>query len=240
MPTNIHINRMNHPNQNFLNKFNSVQITSEKQDLSNKIPANRRATNSPLMLIEDVKANLVKALKEKENISVAVSEEAEPQKVETKTILVEQVTDLKTEGPLVFKNGVLSLDDTSLKTTLAGYSQQFLQDAVTKFTANTTPGGGAVGIKFDDGVNTTNYTRSVNNLIFTGPGVQLTRKGKDVEVYISGLDPNLDFAREATMLQVFSVINQLYSTVNSLENIFYPSSFNSIGGTSGSNYWDVF
>lgn len=231
MPTNIHINRMNHPNQNFLNKFNSVQITSEKQDLSNKIPANRRATNSPLMLIEDVKANLVKALKEKENISVAVSEEAEPQKVETKTILVEQVTDLKTEGPLVFKNGVLSLDDTSLKTTLATYSQQFLQDAVTKFTANTTPGGGAVGIKFDDGVNTTNYTRSVNNLIFKGPGVELTRKGKDIEVYISSsIDTSLDFPRESTMLSILGLLSSLSTQVDDINTNVFPDSMSSIGG----------
>lgn len=235
---------MNHPNKNFINQFNTVQINSEKQDLSNKIPTARRSTNSAVMIIEDVKANLIKALKEKENISVAVNEDATPQKVETKTVLVEQVTDLKTEGPLVFKNGVLSLDDTSLKTTLAGYSQQFLQDAVTKFTANSTPGGGAVGIKFDDGVNISNFTRSVNNLIFTGPGVQLTRKGKDVEVYVSGMDANLDFARESSMLEALALVNQVYNDVQFLALGNYPTVYGSIGGFTAdpqtNSQWNVF
>jgi hypothetical protein len=223
---------MIHPNQNFLNNFNNIQAVSEKQDLTNKLPENRKASTAPLMLIEDVKAKLQKALKEKENIQVKITEEAKPEEITTQKVIVEQVLpEIKTEGPLVYKNGVLSLDSTELKTALAGYSQQFLQDAVTKFTANSTPGGGAVGIKFDDGVNKTNLTRSVNNLIFKGPGVQLTRKGKDIEVYVaSAINTEVDFPRESTMLSVFTLLSSLSQQVDEINTSLYPSSFTSIGG----------
>jgi hypothetical protein len=231
---------MIHPNQNFLNNFNNIQAVSEKQDLTNKLPENRKASTAPLMLIEDVKAKLQKALKEKENIQVKITEEAKPEEITTQKVIVEQVLpEIKTEGPLVYKNGVLSLDSTELKTALAGYSQQFLQDAVTKFTANSTPGGGAVGIKYNNSGNIVSLSKSVSDIIFTGPGVEVTKQGKNVQVYISGMDPNLDFAREATVLELVENITQIYNDVSNLQNVVYVSSYNSIGGTSGSNYWNV-
>ena len=231
---------MIHPNQNFLNNFNNIQAVSEKQDLTNKLPENRKASTAPLMLIEDVKAKLQKALKEKENIQVKITEEAKPEEITTQKVIVEQVLpEIKTEGPLVYKNGVLSLDSTELKTALAGYSQQFLQDAVTKFTANYTPGGGAVGIKYNNSGNIVSLSKSVSDIIFTGPGVEVTKQGKNVQVYISGMDPNLDFAREATVLELVENITQIYNDVSNLQNAVYVSSYNSIGGASGSNYWNV-
>jgi hypothetical protein len=143
---------------------------------------------------------------------------------------------LKIDKPLSFKDGKLTVDAKVITENLEKKTEEIHQ-TVSKLSA--TVGGGAVGIVYDDGVNKENVIKSVNNIIFTGPGVNITRKGKDVEIYISGMDANLDFAREATMLDILSSITQIFEDVQALTGAVFPNSLTNIGGTFP-NQWNVF
>lgn len=154
----------------------------------------------------------------------------------------EQGTYLKIEKPLTIKDGKLSVDAKIITENLEKKTEEIHQ-TVSKL-SSAVGGGGAVGIVYDDGVNQENLLKSVNNLIFTGPGVQLTRKGKDVEVYVSGMDANLDFARESSMLQALALINQAYTDIQFLALGNYPTVYTSIGGFTAdpdtNSQWNVF
>jgi hypothetical protein len=133
---------------------------------------------------------------------------------------------LKIEKPLTLKDGKLSVDAKIITENLEKKTEEIHQ-TVSKLSS--TVGGGAVGVIHDDGVNQEYLLKSVSNLIFKGPGVELTRKGKDVEVYIaSSIDVTTDFPRESTMLELYAIIQQLNEDILSLST----SSTTSISGGS--------
>jgi hypothetical protein len=94
---------------------------------------------------------------------------------------------LDAEYPLVLKDGTLSFDSAKLSLVMEQFKNTDIQNAINKLSTAIPTGGGAVGIKFRDSEgNLTKYTRSVNDIIFTGSGVSVAREGKNVTVDISG------------------------------------------------------
>jgi len=157
----------------------------------------------------------------------------------------ELLEQLKVSGPLVIKDGKISIDDEKLSNLITNQTTAIIQTSLERINgANLIPQGGAVGIKTIDGVgNKTSLTKSVSDLIITGDGVTVTSQGKNVEINIPGVsvvagDPTIDFARESTMLSVLQYINNINETVNSLVGVVVPTSYpDGIGGTGG--YWST-
>ncbi|TWW09166.1 hypothetical protein E3A20_17060 [Planctomyces bekefii] len=89
---------------------------------------------------------------------------------------------LDVEYPLIIEDGVLHFDSKKLTTVLDQFKNTDIQTAINKLATAIPTGGGAVGIK-DEG---RYLLRSVNDINFTGSGVTVTRKGKNVEVNIPG------------------------------------------------------
>lgn len=195
----------------------------------------------------DFTENVNKILEESKNIPEVVEFVAQPvnesllgrldnifkvqeKKKEEETIIPlneEQGTYLKIEKPLTIKDGKLSVDAKIITENLEKKTEEIHQ-TVSKL-SSAVGGGGAVGIVYDDGVNKENLLKSVNNLIFKGPGVELTRKGKDVEVYIaSSIDVTTDFPRESTMLELYTIIQEMNQDIQQLSS----SSITSILGGS--------
>lgn len=148
---------------------------------------------------------------------------------------------LEVSGPLVLKNGKISIDDEKLSNLITNQTTALLQTSLERINgANLIPQGGAVGIKTIDGVgNKKSFTKSVSDIILTGDGVTVTSQGKNVEINIPGVsvvagDPTIDFARESTMISVLQYINMINETINSLTGVVVPLSYsNGIGGTTG-------
>jgi len=91
---------------------------------------------------------------------------------------------VKAKYPLVFDDdkGLFTIDKKFFEKLLSGGSVN--QQLMNKFVNAASSGGGAVGIQ--DGNSGTLLTRSVDDLIFQGPGVTLEKYGKNVRVNISG------------------------------------------------------
>lgn len=95
---------------------------------------------------------------------------------------------VKVENPLKLENGILTFDSEKVTKILDKLKSQDVQKAIDKLSATLTSsgggiaGGGAVGIVFDN----KRLLKSVSDIEFTGPGVNVIRKGKNVEVNISG------------------------------------------------------
>jgi hypothetical protein len=89
---------------------------------------------------------------------------------------------LDVEYPLILEEGVLHFDSKKLTKVLDQFKNKDIQTAIDKLATAIPTGGGAVGI-IDHGQR---IIKSVNDIIFTGTGVTVTRKGKNVEVDISG------------------------------------------------------
>jgi hypothetical protein len=89
---------------------------------------------------------------------------------------------LDVEYPLIIEDGVLHFDSKKLTTVLDQFKNTDIQAAINKLATAIPTGGGAVGIK-DEG---RYLLRSVSDIDFTGSGVTVTRKGKNVEVNIPG------------------------------------------------------
>lgn len=89
---------------------------------------------------------------------------------------------IEAEYPLILENGTLSFDSEKLTKVMDQFKNADIQDAINKLTTAITPGGGAVGIK----ENGNKVIRSVNDINFTGAGVDVVRQGKNVTVTIAG------------------------------------------------------
>ena len=91
---------------------------------------------------------------------------------------------VKAKYPLVFDDdkGLFTIDKKFFEKLLSG--GQINQQLMNKFINAASSGGGAVGIQ--DGNSGTLLTRSVDDLIFEGSGVELEKYGKNVRVKISG------------------------------------------------------
>jgi len=106
-------------------------------------------------------------------------------------------------------------------------------------------GAGAVGIKTEniDGERTS-VLKSVNDIIFKGDGVTITREGKNIEVNIPGAsvvagDPTIDFARESTVVELYSQLQTIYSLVQNIAALSFVENYpNGIGGATGT--WQAY
>jgi len=217
-----------------VSKINAPRIDSNLLgDLDNILKPKIQNKN---LFIGDFAENVNKILEESKNIPEVVEFVPQPvnesllgrldnifkvqeKKKEEETIIPlneEQGTYLKIEKPLTIKDGKLSVDAKIITENLEKKTEEIHQ-TVSKLSS--TVGGGAVGIVYDDGVNQENLLKSVNNLIFKGPGVELTRKGKDVEVYIaSSIDVTTDFPRESTMLELYTIIQEMNQDIQQLSS----------------------
>ena len=91
---------------------------------------------------------------------------------------------LDVEYPLILEEGVLHFDSKKLTTVLDQFKNTDIQTAINKLATAIPTGGGAVGIK-DEG---RYLLKSVSDINFVGPGVSVTRKGKNVDVNIAGTE----------------------------------------------------
>jgi hypothetical protein len=89
---------------------------------------------------------------------------------------------INAEYPLILEEGTLKFDSEKLTKVMDQFKNADIQSAINKLSTAITPGGGAVGI-MEDGQR---IIKSVNDINFTGPGVAVTRKGKNVQVNITG------------------------------------------------------
>jgi hypothetical protein len=89
---------------------------------------------------------------------------------------------LDVEYPLILEEGTLSFDSEKFTKVIDQLRNTDIQNLINKLSTAITTGGGAVGIKFNG-----NYLlKSVNDINFTGAGVNVTRQGKNVTIDISG------------------------------------------------------
>lgn len=86
--------------------------------------------------------------------------------------------------PLVLEDGILSFKSEHVSNILDKFKNDDIQKAIDRIGQITTPaGGGAVDIAYNDG----KLLRSVNTINFTGDGVTVTRRRKNVDVNIAGV-----------------------------------------------------
>lgn len=93
---------------------------------------------------------------------------------------------IEAQFPLVLEDGVLSFDSKHVSGILDKFKNTDIQNAIDKLSKTITPGGGGVGVIYKVGETNNRILKSVNDIIFTGSGVTVTRKRKNVEVNISG------------------------------------------------------
>jgi len=93
---------------------------------------------------------------------------------------------IEAQFPLVLEDGVLSFDSKHVSGILDKFKNTDIQNAIDKLSKTITPGGGGVGVIYKVGEINNRILKSVNDIIFTGSGVTVTRKRKNVEVNISG------------------------------------------------------
>ena len=106
-------------------------------------------------------------------------------------------------------------------------------------------GAGAVGIKTEniDGERTS-VLKSVNDIIFKGDGVTITREGKNIEVNIPGAsvvagDPTIDFARESSVLELYTSLQSVYTLLEAISSVGFITNYtDGIGGSTG--YWQAY
>jgi hypothetical protein len=133
---------------------------------------------------------------------------------------------LDVEYPLIIEDGVLHFDSKKLTTVLDQFKNTDIQAAINKLATAIPTGGGAVGIK-DEG---RYLLRSVSDIDFTGSGVTVTRKGKNVEVNIpGGLAPIIGYTifTESTTAPNINIVGDRWFNTNT--GILYTA----ITGASG-------
>lgn len=191
-------------------------------------------------------------IKTAEKITTSPFHQTQPRQFSAVDTSLNEQTDLKIEvsDPIVIKNGKLTIDQQKLSEIILKQSnlltsnntiQQFLK-------ANgydNIYGGGAVGIKTEDFEgNQVSILKSVGDIVFKGDGVTVTRNGKNIEVNIPGAsvlaeDPTIDFARESSVLEMYTNLQTIYTIVRDIAGINFVSSYSDgIGGSGG--YWQVY
>jgi len=227
---------MNHPNsdfiQNFIRKSTKEQIV-EKHTAEAKAFAKLHAESKtkPMNLTEATKEALVEVI----NKSVHTKPKTQP-KLKIQIPLNEQLqsSQIEVKEPLVVKDNKIQIDLNKLTDLFADENaitvQKTLEAVRTKNLDGGIGGGGGIGIiSEDESGNKIKVIRSAGNLIIRGPGVQVERKGKDVELYISGsIDTNTDFPREATMLELYELIQDINENVSFLTGQEIPTALGTV------------
>lgn len=251
---------MKHPNQSFIDNFNQVnpkphfvdtyvysynfKENIRKEKFKNFVNHLNESTSlqKPFVLESNKKQKsksneLPLNVKHKKVLKENIEEK---QKIEIKKPAINEIivpiteesqTSIKIEQPLIVKDGKLTIDENVINESIKRNTDPIYHSI--NAMSSGLGGGGAVGILYDDGVNKEKLLKSVNNLIFKGPGVQVTRKGKDVEVYVANsINTDIDFPRESTMLSVFSMLNEIDALATQIGQITVQPNYESIGNTS--------
>lgn len=253
-------NQNSHPNKSFIenfnrktNNFDSVSLYYENFDIQKlkkakferyseqkqieprqKIEIEKKPSETRKILVEQKTSSLVEKSKKLKKQKVPVVTEESKNKNATLQINENEKSFIEVDKPFVIKNNKLSIDENVITESIQKYTQPIYQSLRA---LSSGAGGGAVGIVSDDGTKQTTLLKSVNNLIFKGPGVQLTRKGKDIEVNISSsINTDVDFPRESTMLAVFSMLNQIDSLATQIGQVTIQPNYESIGNTAWINF----
>ena len=90
---------------------------------------------------------------------------------------------ISAEFPLALKDGNLSFDLSHITKIIDKFKNTDIQKAIDKFgVVSSTPGGGGLGALF----NGIRVLKSVSDINFTGAGVNVIQRGKNIEVNITG------------------------------------------------------
>lgn len=240
---------MNKNIKNFANKFipktkEQIKDENEQRVKHEKYELYREQNQRTKILSEDIKHLTDKIIK-------TSYQQAPPQQsIDVPIQLNEKVeTKIKLSDPLVVKNGKITVDVEKLTELIAQQNNNIIQTTVDKILMgrgfDNIYGGGAVGIKTTDFAgNTTKILNSVNDMIFTGDGVTITRKGKNVEVNIPGAsvvagDPTIDFARESSVLELYTSLQSVYTLLEAISSVGFITNYtDGIGGSTG--YWQAY
>lgn len=93
---------------------------------------------------------------------------------------------VEAQYPLILEDNKISIDSDHIAKTIEKFKGPDTKEIIKQIEMMATPGGGGVGVIYNDGSGNERVLKSVNDLIFTGSGVTVTRKRKNVEVNISG------------------------------------------------------
>lgn len=165
----------------------------------------------------------------------------------TEQNLIEQI---ELADPLVLKDGKISIDTEKLMNLFSQQNAVVVNNTLEKirqenFQSNSISGGGGLSVRFEDiDGNQTSLLKSVNTLIFKGDGVTLDKQRKNILVNIPGAsvvagDPTIDFARESTVLEMYSNLQTIYTLLQTIAGINYITNYNDgIGGST--TYWQAY
>jgi len=94
---------------------------------------------------------------------------------------------VEAQFPLILEDGKLSFDSDHVAGILDQFKNTDIQNALNNIAKSNIPGGGAVGIVTKDSFgNDKRIIKSVSDLIFTGSGVNIIPRRKNVEINIPG------------------------------------------------------
>jgi len=234
---------MSHPNSDFIKNFvrkSTKQQIEEKHKIEAEVfsKLQEEKKSKPVSLTEATKEALIDII----NKSTPIKPPTQT-KLKVQIPLNEQlqISQIEVQEPLVIKDNKIQLDLNKLGDIFANENsvavQKTLETIRTKSLDGGIGGGGAVGIVTEDeNGNRVKVLKSVNDLIIRGPGVQVERKGKNVEIYVSGsIDVNTDFPREASILELYQLVQDINESIVTLTGQEIPSALGTItlinGGT---------
>jgi hypothetical protein len=97
-----------------------------------------------------------------------------------------EVALVEAQYPLIIEDNKISIDSDHIAKTIEKFKGPDTKEIIKQIEMMATPGGGGVGVIYNDGSGNERVLKSVNDLIFTGSGVNITRKRKNVEINIPG------------------------------------------------------
>jgi hypothetical protein len=228
-------------NNNFAEKFvpktkEQLREENEKKDFLQRYEIFKEQNKKTTVLSEDI-------IKAAEKITNSSFYQKPPQQ---STVVVhslnEQIeTKIKLSDPLILKDGKITIDTQKLTDLISKQNTEISNKTIEQFLRSNgfdnIYGGGAVGIKTEDvNGNQTNILKSVDDIIFKGDGVTITQKGKNIEVNIPGAsvvagDPTIDFARESTVLEIYTYLQAALNEIDNVTSLMYPTGYTvNVGG----------
>ena len=97
-----------------------------------------------------------------------------------------EVSLVEAQYPLIIEDNKISIDSDHIAKTIEKFKGPDTKEIIKQIEMMATPGGGGVGVIYNDGSGNERVLKSVNDLIFTGSGVNITKKRKNVEINIPG------------------------------------------------------
>ena len=143
---------------------------------------------------------------------------------------------VKAEYPLKLENNTLSFDAKQLTKLLDKFKNTDIQRAIDQMAKTMPSGGGAVGIRF----NGSRLIKSVNDINFTGSGVTVEQKGKDVTVTITGggVQAGVNKIIAGDGISISPLSGEGDVTITSLAKKFYYQTDSPQGVTHGDRWMD--